>query len=62
MRAAYYPGCSLHSTAVEYDESVRAVMDAVGVELIGVPDWSCCGATPAHASDEYLSLALPLRK
>lgn len=61
MKSAYYPGCSLHSTAAEYDWSVRAVLQAVGVELTEVPEWNCCGATPAHASDEYLSLALPLR-
>lgn len=61
MRAAYYPGCSLHSTGAEYDWSVRAVLGAVGVELDEVPEWNCCGATPAHATDEYLSLALPLR-
>lgn len=61
MKAAYYPGCSLHSTAVEYDQSTRAVLEALDVELEEVRDWNCCGATPAHASDEYLAVALPLR-
>lgn len=61
MRAAYYPWCSLHSTAVEYDQSTRASLEALGVTLEELNDWNCCGATPAHASDEYLAVALPLR-
>ncbi len=61
MKAAYYPGCSLHSTATEYDGSVRQVLGALDIQLQEVPEWNCCGATPAHASDEYISLALPLR-
>ncbi|HDZ22005.1 hypothetical protein LCGC14_0389270 [marine sediment metagenome] len=59
MKYAYYPGCSLHATAVDYDESTQAVAKALGVELIEVPDWSCCGSTPAHCTDELLAAALP---
>jgi heterodisulfide reductase subunit B len=51
MRYAYFPGCSLHSTAREYDESIRAIAGPVGLELREVEDWCCCGATPAHALD-----------
>ena len=41
----YYPGCSLHGTSREYDESLRAVAGALGVPLAELDDWSCCGAT-----------------
>jgi Heterodisulfide reductase, subunit B len=61
MRLTYYPGCSLDSTAVEYNTSTRAVFEALGVELVELEDWNCCGATPAHATNRYLGLALPLR-
>ncbi len=61
MRYAYFPGCSLHSTAKEYDESTRAVCRELGIELEEIPDWNCCGATSAHAVNRELSLALPLR-
>ncbi len=61
MKVAYFPGCSLHSTAREYDQSVRAVAPALGVQLITVEDWNCCGATSAHSLDPVLSLALPAR-
>ncbi len=61
MKYAYYPGCSLHSTAKEYDLSTREVANALGIELIEIPDWVCCGATPAHISMHLLSLALPVK-
>jgi heterodisulfide reductase subunit B len=36
-------------------------MQAVGVELIEIEDWTCCGASAAEATSELLSLALPAR-
>ena len=61
MKYAYYPGCSLHSTAKEYDMSTREVANALGIELLEIPDWICCGATPAHITMHLLSLALPVK-
>jgi heterodisulfide reductase subunit B len=61
MKASYYPGCALHGTALEYDESTRAVAALLDVELVELPDWSCCGASSAHATDEALAIDLPAR-
>ncbi|MFZ5800369.1 MAG: CoB--CoM heterodisulfide reductase iron-sulfur subunit B family protein [Candidatus Omnitrophota bacterium] len=61
MKYAYFPGCSLHSTAREYDLSTQAVAKALGIELMEIPDWICCGATPAHLTLHLLSLALPVK-
>jgi heterodisulfide reductase subunit B len=61
MKYAYYPGCSLHATAIDYNESTLAVAEALGIELVEVPDWSCCGSTPAHCTDELLAAALPVK-
>lgn len=58
---AYYPGCSLHGTAAEYDRSARASLLALGMKLEEPKDWDCCGSTPAHSTDHYLSVSLPLR-
>lgn len=55
---SYYPGCSLHASAKEYDESTRGLFRALKIGLHEVPDWLCCGATPAHNVDELLSLSL----
>jgi heterodisulfide reductase subunit B2 len=57
----YYPGCSLHATGREYGESAVATLHALAVELREIEDWSCCGATSAHATDHLLSVALPAR-
>ncbi|MDP2939905.1 MAG: CoB--CoM heterodisulfide reductase iron-sulfur subunit B family protein [Candidatus Omnitrophota bacterium] len=61
MKYAYFPGCSLHSTAKEYDLSTKEVAKALGIELVEIPDWVCCGATPAHITMHLLSLALPVK-
>lgn len=55
---SYYPGCSLHASAGEYDLSTRELFKALSIGLTEVPDWFCCGATPAHNVDELLSLSL----
>ncbi len=61
MKYIYYPGCSLEGTAKAYDLSVRALMSAVGAELLDLNDWTCCGASAAHSVSRMLSLALPAR-
>ena len=58
---AYYPGCSQTGTSVEYDASTRACCRELGVQLTDIPDWSCCGSTPAHCVDHALSAALGAR-
>ncbi|MGA2937394.1 MAG: CoB--CoM heterodisulfide reductase iron-sulfur subunit B family protein [Syntrophobacteraceae bacterium] len=57
-RIAYYKGCSLEGLAAEYDLSTRALCEALGIELVEIPDWNCCGSTPAHSYDPLLSAAL----
>jgi heterodisulfide reductase subunit B len=61
MDFSYYPGCSLHSTASEYNDSVQEVFTALGVGLHELEDWSCCGASSAHSLNRTLALALPAR-
>lgn len=61
MKYAYFPGCSLHATAKEYDTSTQAVCKALGIELVELEDWNCCGATAAYAVDRLLSVVWPAR-
>ncbi len=58
---AHFCGCSLEGTAKEYDDSLKVVAKALGVELIEPEDWSCCGSTPAHTVDHVLAAALAAR-
>ncbi|HEX9078918.1 MAG TPA: CoB--CoM heterodisulfide reductase iron-sulfur subunit B family protein [Desulfuromonadaceae bacterium] len=55
---SYYPGCSLHASGKEYDISTKGLFRVLKIGLQEVPDWICCGATPAHNVDELLSLSL----
>lgn len=59
---AYYPGCTLHSTAKEYDESTRRVCKKLDIELQDLEDWICCGASSAHSRNHLLSIVLPARE
>lgn len=60
-KLSIYPGCSLEGMANDYAQSITAVFDALGIELIEIEDWSCCGATAAHSLSEAMSVALPAR-
>jgi heterodisulfide reductase subunit B len=60
-RYAFYPGCTLHSTGVEFGRSTEAVCHLLDLELVEIPDWNCCGASSAHSMDHTLFLALPAR-
>jgi len=57
----YYPGCSLHGTSREFDESLRTVLDALEIPVTEIDDWSCCGASSAHSTSHELGVALPAR-
>jgi len=61
MPYSYYPGCSLHSTGVAYDVSVRAAFRALGEELIELEDWNCCGATIYMSVKETVAMAISAR-
>ncbi len=61
MRYAYYPGCSLQTSAKEYDLSLKAVCNKLDIELVELKDWNCCGATPAYTIDPLLAMGLSAR-
>jgi len=61
MNYTYFPGCTSHSTAKEYDESTRAVCAHLGMALKELEDWNCCGATAIASQSHLASLAVPLR-
>ncbi len=60
-RVAYFPGCSLYGTSAEYHLSFKAVAEKVGLTVDEPEGWTCCGTTPAHSTDHYLSTLLPMK-
>ena len=61
MKFSYFPGCTGHSTSMEYGLSTQAVFKTLGVELVEIDDWNCCGAAATHSINHLLSLCLPAR-
>ncbi len=61
MEVSYYPGCSLHGMAAQYDESIHAVCEAMKIALVELPDWNCCGSTSAHVLDDAVAAGLSAR-
>lgn len=58
---SYYPGCSLHTTAKEFDISTTVVMEELGVELEDLKDWSCCGGSIAASVSHDVGMAMAAR-
>ena len=52
MKYSYYPGCTLRTKAKDLDAYARVSAKALGVELIEIEDWQCCGGVYPMGSDE----------
>ncbi len=61
MKYAYFPGCSLKGLGRAYEESLLPVMRHLGVELVELDDWNCCGATAYMSVDETKACILAAR-
>lgn len=60
-KIAYYPGCSLSSTAIDFNISLKGLLDVLDIEHIEIEDWNCCGTTPAYNANEELAATLSAR-
>jgi heterodisulfide reductase subunit B len=59
MKYTYFPGCSLKSTEIAYEQSLKLSSEALGIQLQELADWNCCGATlyPGLNKKAFLALA-----
>ncbi len=60
-RVALFPGCSLEGTSSEFLASLLEVFRVLDIQCPALDNWSCCGATSAHALDHEMHLALNAR-
>jgi heterodisulfide reductase subunit B len=60
-KVAYYPGCALEGTGHAYNRSTQAVGKALGLDLVEVKDWNCCGAMEVKNIDPKLQTYLSSR-
>ncbi len=61
MKYSYFPGCSLKGLGRSYEESLLPVMRHLGVEVVELNDWNCCGATAYTSVDEGKAAVLAAR-
>ncbi len=62
MKYAFYPGCAVHSSSKEYEDSCLAISKVLNIELAEISDWNCCGAIDAiHSYKPLSSIALDAR-
>jgi len=58
---SYYPGCSLHATGIEFNMSTKAIAEKLNLNLVEPEGWVCCGTSPAHNTNYYRSIKLPMQ-
>lgn len=61
MDLSYYPGCTLKTKAKNLEDAGIASMAALGVNLVELPRWNCCGAAYSLADDDLVHHLAPVR-
>ncbi len=52
---AYYPGCTLKTTGQGLERSALAAAAALGLELVELDRWNCCGTVHSLATDNIMN-------
>ena len=60
-KVAYYPGCALEGSGHAYNRSTKALGKELGLELVEVENWNCCGAMEVKNLDPKLQTYLSSR-
>jgi len=60
MKYALYPGCVMPTEQYAYEMSIREIMPKLGVELVDIKGFSCCGE-PIKSVNQMLTLTLSAR-
>jgi heterodisulfide reductase subunit B len=61
VKIPYYPGCTLKTTAKNFEDTTLAVSNVLGIELLELPRWNCCGTVYSLASDDLMHQLAPIR-
>lgn len=60
MKYALYLGCATPVRALKYEISTRNVAKRLGIELVDLPEFSCCGF-PVKSMDQFAALLMAAR-
>ncbi|MBM4285948.1 MAG: hypothetical protein FJ128_11990 [Deltaproteobacteria bacterium] len=58
---SYFPGCSLETTAQESNRSLMRGAAIMGLRLIELEDWNCCGSSSLPTLSKPASLGMAAR-
>ncbi|GAH56257.1 unnamed protein product, partial [marine sediment metagenome] len=57
MKYAFFLGCTIPARAVNYEVSTRKIAPKLGLELVDLPDFDCCGF-PVKSVDSFTTLVM----
>lgn len=61
MKIPYYPGCTLKTKAKNFETSAIAVAAKLGIEMVELPRWNCCGTVFSLTDDDLIHHVAPIR-
>jgi heterodisulfide reductase subunit B len=61
LRLPYYPGCTLKTTARGFEVSALAAAARLGIDLVELPRWNCCGTVFSLTDDDLMHHLAPVR-
>lgn len=61
MRISYYPGCTLKTTAKNFEDSTLYSMKQLGMDIHELKKWYCCGTVFSLSTDDLIHHIAPIR-
>ena len=61
MDLCYYPGCTLKTTAKNFEIPAIASMEKLDHKMVELPRWNCCGTVHSLADDDLMHQLAPVR-
>jgi len=61
IKIPYFPGCTLKTTAKNFEISAMKAGEKIGIEMVELPKWNCCGVVSSLTSDDLMKHIAPIR-
>ena len=61
MKIPYFPGCSLKTSAKNFEISAISSAKVLGIDFVEIPRWNCCGVVSSLSSDDLMHHLAPVR-
>lgn len=61
IKIPYFPGCTLKTTAKNFEISAIEAGKKIGIEMVEMPKWNCCGVVSSLTSDDLMKHVAPVR-